>query len=110
MRSFDLDGLTSMWGGEYVLAAKDLHSDACYMIYGKLEAQETDRLVQPGSGYEEILCAVDGPISIRTGSEEIVLERGHSVHVKEDESFCISNPLNRALVYIIAGGRTQCCP
>jgi len=93
-------------GGEYVLGRKDLHTDACYLIYGILQPGETDRLMRPGEGYEEILCAVDGEVLMSTAGGESLLKAGHALHVKEDESFNISNPGDRPVVYVIAGGRT----
>lgn len=104
MRSFDLAGLASAFGGEYVLGQKDLHTDACYMIYGLLRGGEAERLIQPGTGREEILCAVDGPILIHTKGGGVTLKPGNAIHVKEEDSFFISNPSDRPVVYIMAGG------
>ena len=104
MRSFDLPRLASEEGGEYVLGAKDLHTHACYMIYGILDAGEGDRLVRPGEGHEEILCAMDGPVLLHRPSGDVRLEPGHAVHVTEDESYTMSNPSDRPVVYIMAGG------
>ncbi|MEW6111209.1 MAG: hypothetical protein AB1473_21305 [Thermodesulfobacteriota bacterium] len=106
MKIFDLETLASLWGGEYVLARKDLHSDACYLIYGKLAGGESQRLIKPGAGYEEILCAVGGPLLMHTSQGEVLLERSHAVHVTENESMFISNPSADPVTYIIAGGRT----
>jgi len=107
MRSFDLDDLASLFGGEYVLGKKDLHIDSCYMVYGKLKAGEGERLVRPGEGRDEILCAVDGPMLMHTRHGDVVLDPGHAVHVDERESFFISNPSNQSVVYIMAGGRRK---
>ncbi|MBM4325941.1 MAG: hypothetical protein FJ118_02150 [Deltaproteobacteria bacterium] len=106
MKVFDLETLASLWGGEYVLARKDLHSDACYLIFGKLAEGEGERLIRPGAGYEEILCAVDGRLLMRTAQGEALLERSHAVHVTEHESLFISNPAADPVTYIVAGGRT----
>src|SRR5512143_2666260 len=106
MKAFDLEKLAHREGGEYVLGAKDLHSHACYLIYGLLSPEENDRLIRPGAGYEEILCAVTGPLLMRTRQGDMLLERGHAVHIKEDESFMISNPADGAVVYVISGGKS----
>ena len=107
MRSFDLAGLASAFGGEYVLGKKDLNSDACYMIYGRLKGGEAERLIRPGKGREEILCAVDGPLLMHTRGGEIVLKQGHAIHVKGENSFLVSNPSDRPVIYIMAGGNTR---
>jgi uncharacterized cupin superfamily protein len=107
MRSFDLAGLASTFGGEYVLGTKDLNTDACYMIYGLLKGGEAERLIRPGKGREEILCALDGPLLMHTGGGETILEQGNAIHVKAEDSFLISNPSNRPVVYIVAGGNTR---
>lgn len=107
MKAFDLEKLAHREGGEYVLGMKDLHSQACYLIYGILAPGEGERLIRPGSGYEEILCAVGGPLLIRGKTGETRLESGNAVQVQEDDSFMVSNPADREIVYIIAGGRTN---
>jgi hypothetical protein len=106
MKAFDLQKLAQSEGGEYVLGAKDLHTHACYLIYGLLSPGECDRLVKPGTGHEEILCAVNGPLLMHTRMGDILLERGHAVHIKEDESFLISNPGDGEVAYIISGGQS----
>jgi hypothetical protein len=107
VKSFDVRGLALSQGGEYVLGMKDLHSDACYLIYGILQAAETDRPIKAGKGYEEILCAVDGPLLMRTSRGDATLAQGHAVHVDEEDSFTISNPSDRPVVYVLAGGRRR---
>ncbi len=107
MKSFNLAGLAATQGGEYTLGARDLHSQACYLIYGLLKPGESGRVVRPGRGYEEILCALDGPLLILSSRGEDKLEKGHALHVKEDESFSIANPSDFPVVYVLAGGRSE---
>lgn len=109
MKSFDVRGLALSQGGEYVLGMKDLHSDACYLVYGVLQAGEDNRPIKAGKGYEEILCAVDGPLMMHTAKGNVLLEQGHAVHVREDDNFAISNPSEQSRVYVLAGGRTARC-
>lgn len=104
MKFFDVAGLAGSQGGEYVLGMKDLHSDACYLIYGRIAAQEAPRMVKPGRGYEEILCAVDGPLTMHTDRGDIRLEKGHAVHLPEETALHISNPTLQPVVYVVAGG------
>ena len=107
MKSFDLAKLATAQGGEYVLAAKDLHSQACYLVYGLLKPGEGGRLIKPGDGYEEILCTITGSLLMELSGGEVALERGHAVHIKPTDSFYVSNPNNDPVVYIIAGGRSE---
>lgn len=106
MKSFDLERLASTQGGEYVLGYKDLHSQACYLIYGLLGPGEGKRLVRPGPGYEEILCAAGGPLLLHTNQGEVILAKGCAIHVTEQESLFLSNPGDAQTVYVVAGGRT----
>jgi len=106
LKTFDLQSLAATQGGEYVLGMKDLHSRVCYMIFGILQPNEGQRLVKPGAGHEEILCAVEGPITLHTRYGDELLPRGHAIHVKENESFLISNASDEAVVYILAGGQS----
>ena len=107
MKSFDLAKLAAAQGGEYVLAAKDLHSQACYLVYGHLNPGERNRLIRPGDGYEEILCTITGSLLMKLSGGEVALEQGHAVHIKPTDSFYISNPNNNPVVYVIAGGRSE---
>lgn len=104
MKSFDLERLAASQGGEYVLAHKDLHSHACYLIYGLLGPGEAQRLVQPGQGYEEILCAAGGPLLLHTDRGDMILEKGHAVHLTENDSIFLSNPCESQTTYVVAGG------
>jgi len=87
---------------------KDLHTHACYMIYGIMQPAEAQRLVKPGDGHEEILCAVDGDLEIHSEKGEFALNRGQAVHVKEEASFFLVNPsADKPVVYIMAGGHCR---
>jgi uncharacterized cupin superfamily protein len=108
VQSFDLETMALAEDGEYVLGLKDLHTHACYMIYGFLQPGQQDRLVRPGEGHEEILCAVTGSLTLHTTSGDVLLEQGHAVHIKEDASFTISNESDTRCVYIMAGGTRAC--
>ncbi len=107
MKSFDLAKMAAAQGGEYVLAAKDLHTEACYLVYGLLKPGEGDRLIQPGKGYEEILCAITGALVMKFSRGEVILEQGHGVHINSADSFYISNRNNNTILYVIAGGRSD---
>ncbi len=107
MKSFDLAKLAAAQGGEYVLAAKDLDSRACYLVYGVLKPGEQGRLIKPGDGYEEILCAVTGALLMKLSGGDVALEQGHAVHIKPTDSFYVSNPNDDPVVYVIAGGRSE---
>jgi hypothetical protein len=107
VKSFDLAKLAAVQGGEYVLAAKDLHTEACYLVYGFLQSGKGDRLIQPGKGYEEILCAITGALVMKLARGEVILEQGHAVHINSTDSFYISNRNNNTILYVIAGGRSE---
>ena len=46
MKFFNVKRLAKEQGGEYVLGMKDLHTHACYLIFGTLAPDERDRLVK----------------------------------------------------------------
>lgn len=104
MKTFDVEKLANDQGGEYVLGMKDLHTHACYMVYGVLKPHEGDRLVKPGEGHEEILVPVTGPVHVLAEKGDYVLEQGNAVHIKEDESFFIANNTDKMVIYVLAGG------
>jgi glyoxylate utilization-related uncharacterized protein len=106
MKSYDLRRLAADEGGEYVLGMADLHTHACYLIYGMMKAGESDRLIRPGAGHEEILLAVDGPLRVHLADGEKTLEMGYAVHLRGEESFTVSNPTDRPVTYVCAGGHS----
>jgi len=106
VKCFDVAGLAASQGGEYVLGDKDLHTQACYLVYGLMEAGEGSRLIKPGEGYEEILCAVNGSLIMHTGRGDVTLSQGNAIHLRGDESFFISNPNDTSVIYVMAGGRS----
>ncbi len=107
MKIFEIEKLASDQGGEYVLGMKDLHTHACYMVYGVLNPGEIDRLVKPGDGHEEILVPVTGPVHVTAPKADYILEKGNAVHVKGDESFFISNKTDQQIIYVLAGGHSS---
>jgi hypothetical protein len=105
LKLYDLNSLCKLMGGEYVLGTKDLHSKACYLIYGLLNPGEGDRLIKPGDGYEEILCGIDGELLIDNAGIKTPLPSGFAMHIQEDQCFYISNPSQETRRYILAGGK-----
>jgi ethanolamine utilization protein EutQ (cupin superfamily) len=105
VKCIDVAALASSQGGEYVLGDKDLHTQTCYLVYGRLEAHEGNRLIRPGTAYEEILCVVHGRLLIHTNRGDVTLPEGNAVYVRENESFLVSNPNDEPSVYVVAGGR-----
>jgi mannose-6-phosphate isomerase-like protein (cupin superfamily) len=104
MKTFDVKALSVGERGEYVLGMKDLGTHACYMIYGTLGPGEGGRQVKPGLGHEEILCVVVGRLLIHGPDGVFELKNGHAVHVRENQSFEVSNPDREPAVYVMAGG------
>lgn len=104
MNIYDISYLASVHDGEYVLGAEDLHTHACYLIYGFLKPGESGRIIKPGEGHEEIVCLVRGEVFLSKGSENIILRQGHAFHLKDDETYLMDNNGKADAVYIIAGG------
>jgi hypothetical protein len=49
---------------------------------------------------------VGGLLILHTERGEIRLSQSQAVHVKPHDSFYISNPSDKAVVYVLAGGRS----
>lgn len=107
MKVYNLAKMCQNEGGEYVLGAKDLNTHACYMIFGVLAPGQSDRLVKPGSGHEEILIAIDGDIVLNLEKGAQVLAKNEAVHIMEDGEFHISNPGPEPIRYVMAGGHSR---
>jgi hypothetical protein len=106
LKTYPLRRLCKEANGEYVLGAKDLHTHACYLIYGELAPGEQGRKVCPGSGHEEILMAVVGDLALSGGSISGVLKQGEAIHLKEEETCALANPGSSPAFYVMAGGHS----
>jgi len=92
--------------GEYVVGAEQTRSHVCYLLYGVLKAHET-RVLSPGHGHEEIFCCMEGAVEVRTGEEEVTVQKGQCFHLKGEESAEISNQGEGVVVYVLAGGHSD---
>lgn len=106
MKTVDLKELAAKNGGEYVFGAADTGSHACYMIYGSMAPGEKGRLIRPGRGHEEIIIAVNGAL-VATGDLSGTLETGHAFHLAGEQTCCLENTGNQAVIYIVAGGHSE---
>jgi hypothetical protein len=106
MKTHPLRRLAREAGGEYVLGMKDLHTHACYLIYGELDPGEEGRKVCPGDGHEEILMAVQGDLELSAGEFTGRLPEGEALHLRGEDSFLLANPGETRVLYVLAGGHS----
>ncbi len=92
--------------GESVLGLADTGSHACYMIYGIVKPGETQRLVKPGKGHEEIVLAIKGDFAL-SGAFDGRLEEGQAFHLSGDISVFLENRGEDEAIYIISGGHSE---
>ena len=105
MKLFDLAARARGSGeGEYVLGAADLHTHACYLIYGLVEPGASPRRLRPGPGHEEIFCVVSGALRLegRTG----VVAAGQAFHLQGEEELLATAEGSEPAVYVAAGGHS----
>lgn len=106
MNIYNISELTSKNNGEYILGSADLHTHACYLIYGILRPFEKGRLIKPGKGHEEIVCLIKGEV-VLCGEETFSLKQGQAFHIKGDETYLMDNNAETEAVYVIAGGHSE---
>lgn len=94
-------------GGEYVLGSSELHTHACYFIYGILKPDEKGRLIKPGRGHEEIICIIQGEVFLRGDKETLTVKKGQAFHIKGEESYFMDNNGQEEAVYVVAGGHSE---
>lgn len=104
MRAFDIRAKAGK--GESVLGMDDLHTHACYMIYGALAPGEKGRLIKPGHGHEEIVLAAKGDFEV-TGKFGGTLKEGNAFHITGDAECFLENKTNAEAAYVIAGGHSE---
>jgi hypothetical protein len=92
--------------GEYILGSAELHTHACYMVFGILWPGEKNREIKPGSGHEEICCLVNGIVSIYRGDDRFWVGPGQAFHLKGDETWMMNNEGPADAVYILSGGHS----
>ena len=94
-------------GGEYVLGSSELHTHACYFIYGTLKPDEKGKLIKPGKGHEEIVCIMQGEVSLRGDKETVSVKQGQAFHLKGNEAYFMDNNGQEEVIYVIAGGHSE---
>jgi len=107
MKLYNVSDLALNNKGEYVLGSADLHTHACYFIYGVLKKGEKERLIKPGKGHEEIICLVHGEVVLRRESETFNLKPGQAVYLKGDGEFFMDNKGRGDAIYVISGGHSE---
>ncbi len=107
MKKYPVASLASKNSGEYVLGSAELNTHACYLVYGILKAGESDRLVSPGKGHEEILCLISGEVELTGEDGGTVLRKGEALHLRGDDRYLMSNNSGEDIVYVISGGHNE---
>jgi len=93
--------------GEYVLGSADLHTHACYLVYGVLNPDEKGRVIKPGKGHEEIVCVVSGEVFLIGEKETFALKAGEAFYLRGEESYLMDNNGEGNAVYVISGGHSE---
>ena len=107
MDIFNIIELAEKNGGEYVLGSSDLHTHACYFIYGELTKDEKGRIISPGKGHEEIICLTDGEVLVHGEEETFTLKTGQTFHLIGDAKYLMDNQGKDKAVYVISGGHSE---
>lgn len=107
MDIFNIIELAEKNGGEYVLGSADLHTHACYLIYGVLMKDEKGRVISPGKGHEEIICLVDGEVLVYNEKETFSLKPGQTFHLSGEAKYLMDNQGKDKAVYVISGGHSE---
>jgi hypothetical protein len=110
MKVFRLSKMARDSGGEHVLGLRDTGTHACYMICGHMKPGEEDRLINPGSGHEEILMITLGELKLSGPGlapvRELTLPEGSALHLSGDMECFLRNDTDAPASYICAGGHT----
>lgn len=104
--TYDLPARALREGGETVLGLKDLHTHACYMIYGVINPGDPPRTLKPGVGHEEIILVMSGAMEISQEGESQTLQSGQAIYLQGDETWqavCAGSMETR---YTAAGGHS----
>lgn len=107
MKIYDVANFALQNQGEYVLGSKELHTHACYLVYGILKRGEKERLIKPGHCHEEILCLIKGEAVLRNEKNTLSLNQGQAIHIKGEETLLMDNAGNDDVIYLIAGGHAE---
>jgi uncharacterized cupin superfamily protein len=107
MDFYNISDLALKNNGEYVIGSEDLHTHACYLIYGVLKPGEQGRILRPGRGHEEIICLVHGEAILHRDNRAYSLQKGQAFYITGEESCLMDNKGTEDAVYIIAGGHSE---
>ena len=107
MKIYNVLALALKHNGEYVLGSADLHTHACYFIYGVLTPGEKGKPIKPGKGHEEIVCLIEGEVFLRGDTETFSLRQGQAFYLKGEETYLMDNNGKDNAVYVISGGHSE---
>ena len=107
MKTYNVAEAAFKNNGEYVLGSSELSTQVCYFVYGVLKQSEGQRLVKPGKGHEEIVCLIQGEVSLSGDKGSFCLKSGEAFHLAGDETFLMSNNRSEDAVYVISGGHSE---
>jgi len=106
LKVFDLAARAPREGGETVLGLKDLHTHACYMLYGILLPGDEPRNLQPGPGHEEIFVVLSGAMEIKGQAETRLVQAGQAFYLQGDQVLTATAAGPGETRYVAAGGHT----
>ncbi|MHB8881244.1 MAG: cupin domain-containing protein [Thermodesulfovibrionales bacterium] len=107
MKQYDLSEEAGKKGGEAILGSEQLHTHACYLVYGTLGPGEKGRKVSPGKGHEEIFCLVAGLVEMTRAGQRLRFVPGQAFHLRGEESWSMDNAGETEAVYVLAGGHSE---
>jgi uncharacterized cupin superfamily protein len=93
-------------GGETVLGSQELKTQDCYLIYGIVEPGQKGRVLNPGTGHEEIICLVAGVATLVGPDGPQDLKLGEAFYLKGDVAYTLENHQKMPAVYVAAGGHS----
>ena len=94
-------------GGETVLGSEELGTATTYLIYGVLEPGQKGKVLNPGTGHEEIVCLVAGVATLVGPDGPQSLKLGEAFYLEGDVSYTLENHQKMPAVYLVAGGHSK---
>ena len=77
-----------------------------YLGLAYLEPIEMKKFT-PGKGHEEIIYLIEGNLTVNMNNEDFQLKEGESIYIPSDCVITITNPTNKRIYFVIAGGHTE---
>jgi len=98
-------------GGDFLLGAEELGTDAISILYGRISHGGPPRRVSAGDGRHAVLFVISGQMSVALNRHTFEVSGGEAFAINGTDEVCLENSGERESVYVLtSSGRSAEAP